>query len=176
MQDIKNKIIVRKIQGKSYVLRNVSLSIAFILIIFIFDILLAFLFNLNILYFLFINFILLLTCLFMVVTILNPKILNSNHHNSLVIQREEIKDVKSNVNILENPGSEYQEEEAKVDRKPRINIKKYNYIGSSETKVYHKNSCRFAKTIHTDYMDYNNKESYFKNKGYKPCMVCIEGK
>lgn len=55
----------------------------------------------------------------------------------------------------------------------RLNIPKYDYLGSSETKVYHKRSCRLSKLIKRKYKVSSNSILYFKNRGYKPCEVCI---
>jgi len=62
--------------------------------------------------------------------------------------------------------------------KPRrkLNIPKYSYFGSSETKTYHKRGCRLGKLIKRKYKVSNNSEAYFKKKGYKGCKVCVVGK
>lgn len=60
--------------------------------------------------------------------------------------------------------------------KPRkkLNIPKYDYLGSTETKTYHKRSCRFSKLIKRKYKVSNNDPNYFKRRGYKACKVCIK--
>ncbi len=55
----------------------------------------------------------------------------------------------------------------------KLNIPKYNYVGSSETMNYHKKSCRLGKLIKRKYKVLNNDSGYFIKKGYSPCMVCI---
>jgi len=55
----------------------------------------------------------------------------------------------------------------------RLNIPRYDYIGSSETKNYHKKSCRFGKLIKKKYKVLNNDPKYFVRNGFSPCKVCI---
>lgn len=59
--------------------------------------------------------------------------------------------------------------------KPRakLNIPKYEYLGSSETKTFHSRNCRLGKLIKKKYKVSNNSKSYFTSKKYKPCKVCI---
>ena len=59
--------------------------------------------------------------------------------------------------------------------KPRkkLNIPSYNYLGSSETKTYHKHGCRFSKLIKKKYKVSNNSANYFRARKYKPCEICI---
>lgn len=49
---------------------------------------------------------------------------------------------------------------------------KYDYVGSSETKVYHKNSCRLGKSIKRKYKISNNDKLNFKKKGFRGCKLC----
>jgi len=58
--------------------------------------------------------------------------------------------------------------------KPRkkLNIPKYDYFGSTETKTYHKSSCRFRKLIKRKYQVSNNSPTYFKSRKFKPCKLC----
>ena len=58
----------------------------------------------------------------------------------------------------------------------KLNIPKYEYVGSSETKTFHKRNCRLGKLIKRKYKVSNNSASYFKAKGFKPCKVCKPGK
>ena len=58
----------------------------------------------------------------------------------------------------------------------KLNIPKYEYVGSSETKAFHKRNCRLGKLIKRKYKVSNNSASYFKAKGFKPCKVCKPGK
>lgn len=54
-----------------------------------------------------------------------------------------------------------------------LNIPKYEYIGSSETKTYHKKSCRLSKLIKNKYKVLNNDPNFFIKANYKPCKICI---
>ena len=55
----------------------------------------------------------------------------------------------------------------------KINIPKYNYIASSETKKYHKRNCRFGKLIKEKYNISNNEALFFKKMNFKACKICI---
>lgn len=59
------------------------------------------------------------------------------------------------------------------EKSKKLNIPKYEYIGSSQTKTYHKRSCRLSKLIKQKYKVSNNSASYFTRNNYKPCEVCI---
>lgn len=48
--------------------------------------------------------------------------------------------------------------------------KEAKYIGSTKTQVYHKNTCRFAKSIKPQYKAESDEKSFFKK--YKPCQSC----
>jgi len=62
-------------------------------------------------------------------------------------------------------------------REPRIeeklNIPKYNYIASSETKKYHKRNCRYGKLIKEKYKISNNEAAFFEKMNFKACKICI---
>jgi len=53
---------------------------------------------------------------------------------------------------------------------------KYNYLGSSNRKVYHKRICRLSKLIKPKYKISNNSKDYFKKQGFRACKVCIKKK
>jgi len=57
--------------------------------------------------------------------------------------------------------------------KKKLNIPKYDYVGSSETKTYHKHSCRLGKLIKRKYKLSNNSEDFFKKRGFKRCKACF---
>lgn len=54
----------------------------------------------------------------------------------------------------------------------KLNIPRYKYVGSSETKVYHKKSCRLGRSIKRSHKVSKNTTSYYKARGYKACKVC----
>ncbi len=56
---------------------------------------------------------------------------------------------------------------------PKLNIPKYDYVGSSLTHIYHKRDCRISKSIKKKYKEYNNDINFFKSKNYNPCKICI---
>jgi len=58
-------------------------------------------------------------------------------------------------------------------KRKKLNIPRYEYFGSTETKVYHHKSCRLRKLIKRKYKATNNHVSYFKSRKYRPCKVCI---
>jgi Ca2+/Na+ antiporter len=66
--------------------------------------------------------------------------------------------------------------QAPAPARKKVQIKKYEYVASSEEKTYHKRTCRFAKLIKRKYKESNDSEEYFKKKGYEPCKVCIKPK
>jgi len=62
--------------------------------------------------------------------------------------------------------------------KPReiLNIPRYKYRGSTETKTYHKTSCRLSKLIKRKYKISKNSPLYFTRRGFKPCKTCLPNK
>jgi hypothetical protein len=58
----------------------------------------------------------------------------------------------------------------------KLNIPKYEYVGSSETKIFHKRNCRLGKLIKRKNKISNNSADYFKSKGFKSCKICKPGK
>jgi hypothetical protein len=64
-----------------------------------------------------------------------------------------------------------------IERKPRIlNIPKFKFIGSTETKTYHKRTCKFSKMLKNKYKLHSNTKALFKRKYYKACKTCISNK
>lgn len=55
----------------------------------------------------------------------------------------------------------------------KLNIPRYDFIGSVASKVYHKNNCRLGKSIKKKYKEFSNDPNFFKKRGYKPCKFCI---
>ena len=56
----------------------------------------------------------------------------------------------------------------------KLNIPRYEYLGSSETKTFHKRNCRFGKLIKKKYKLNSNDKEFFKKKKFKGCKVCIK--
>jgi len=55
----------------------------------------------------------------------------------------------------------------------KLNIKRYNYVASSEAGRYHKRSCRLGKLIKKKYAVHNDSQAFFRKKHFKPCKMCI---
>ncbi|MBS3099866.1 hypothetical protein J4463_01470 [Candidatus Pacearchaeota archaeon] len=78
--------------------------------------------------------------------------------------------------IVEKPVIQEIEKEVPVyieKLRDKLNIPKYDYLGSSQTKVYHKHLCRFGKLIKKKYKVSSNSEAFYKKAKYKPCKMCI---
>jgi len=56
----------------------------------------------------------------------------------------------------------------------KLEIPKYDFIGSTETRTYHKRNCRFSKLIKKKYKVHSNSASTFKSKHFKACKSCIK--
>jgi len=65
-----------------------------------------------------------------------------------------------------------------IIEKPRkkLNIPKYEFFGSTQTKTYHKSSCRLRKLIKRKYKESAHTEKHFLTRGYKPCKICLKAK
>ena len=175
------KIIVRRVRPVNYSSRNLTISIVIIVLVFMIQVFLFFYLNIGVLSVLFIGILFLFMYMLLLLTLLNPFVIGDGIKH-LIIQRSEISNIKNKVSESENTKEKNETDEhglkeiVKEKVKRAIDLKRYGYVGSLDTKVYHRNSCRFAKTISKDYIDFNNNKDYFKNKGYKPCLVCIETK
>lgn len=60
------------------------------------------------------------------------------------------------------------------NNKRNINIPKYNFIGSIQTGVYHKKSCRLGRMIKKKYKIQQLDDNYFIKNKYRPCEICIK--
>jgi hypothetical protein len=64
-----------------------------------------------------------------------------------------------------------------VERKrKKLNIPKYKFLASTQTRTYHKRICKFSKLIKNKYKLHSNAKSTFKKKHYKACKACINVK
>jgi len=62
-----------------------------------------------------------------------------------------------------------------VEKKAKkLNIPRFAYVGSTETKHYHRRNCRLGKLIKNKYKEHSNTQSFFKKRGYKHCKMCIK--
>lgn len=57
--------------------------------------------------------------------------------------------------------------------RPKLNIPRYDYTGSTQTKVYHTRYCRLGKLIKKRYALHANTQDFFKKRKFAPCKVCI---
>ena len=92
-----------------------------------------------------------------------------------IIERPVIKEVivekpvvKTIVRTVEKPVIKYIQKKAK-----KLNIEKFEYIGSSVNKIYHTKNCRLGKMIKKKYKEHSHQPSFFIKRKYKPCHVCI---
>ena len=56
----------------------------------------------------------------------------------------------------------------------KLNIQKFEFIGSIQTKKYHKRSCKFSKMLKRKYKLHSNQKSFFEKKHYKACKTCLK--
>jgi hypothetical protein len=54
----------------------------------------------------------------------------------------------------------------------KLSVPKYNFVGTTESRTYHKRSCRLGKLIKKKYKIHEDDSNWFKLRGYKPCKVC----
>lgn len=58
--------------------------------------------------------------------------------------------------------------------KKKLNIPKFKYLGSTNTKRYHKKTCRLSKLIKKKFKIQNNSKKFFIKKHYKACKSCLK--
>ena len=58
--------------------------------------------------------------------------------------------------------------------KKKLNIPKFKFQASSETRTYHKKSCRLGKLIKKKFKIQNNSQAFFKKKHFKKCKMCLK--
>lgn len=76
--------------------------------------------------------------------------------------------IKYRNKIVEKPVIQYREKKRK-----KLNIPKYDFLGSNETMTYHKHGCRFSKLIKPKYKLSNNDEKFFTKAGFEKCKMCM---
>ncbi len=59
-------------------------------------------------------------------------------------------------------------------KRKKLNIPKYNFLASTETKTYHTRNCRLGKLIKRKYKLSSNSKRVFIRKRFKACKVCIK--
>jgi len=83
-----------------------------------------------------------------------------------VVEKEVIKEIKVPVEKIVYKTIE-------KERK-KLNIPKFQFIGSTQTKTYHKRSCKFARMLKNKYKLHSNSQDFFAGKHYKACRTCID--
>jgi hypothetical protein len=78
------------------------------------------------------------------------------------------------VPVYKNPRTVYIAKSSKKSSTRRTPSIKYNFIGSKQTKTYHKFSCRLSKTINPKSKVRGPTANYFRRLKYKPCKVCMK--
>ena len=110
--------------------------------------------------------------------LLEPHILREiNTKEVVTVEKPVVQDVpRYVVHRVEKPIQQYVDRPVPVyinSPKRKLNILKYDYLASTESKTYHKRSCRLGKLIKKKYKLSSNNVSDFKRKKYKACKVCI---
>ena len=75
------------------------------------------------------------------------------------------------VHVVEKPV--YRNVYVEKERK-KLNIPKYDFVGSTEAKTFHTRNCRLGKLIKKKYKLQNNSQEFFKKKGFRGCKVCLK--
>jgi len=106
----------------------------------------------------------------------------------VMVDREVIKEVPIQI-PMENKTIQVVEKEVEVPvyrdkivykteyierEKKKLNIPKYEFLASTQTKTYHKRSCKFSKLIKNKYKIQSDDKSTFKRKHYKACKACLD--
>jgi hypothetical protein len=63
-----------------------------------------------------------------------------------------------------------------AEYKPKLNIPKYAYVGSDETKTFHKRGCRFSRLIKNKHKVSSNSIAFFKARRFHECDACFPKK
>jgi hypothetical protein len=58
----------------------------------------------------------------------------------------------------------------------RLNIPKFKFLGSTQTRTYHKRTCKFSKMLKKKFKLQSNSASFFKKKHYNACKTCLKNK
>lgn len=63
-----------------------------------------------------------------------------------------------------------------AEYKPKLEIPKYAFVGSEETKTFHKRGCRFSRLIKNKYKVSSNSIAFFKARRFHECDACFPKK
>jgi hypothetical protein len=106
-------------------------------------------------------------------------IIKETDHNYLREIEKEVPILKEYFHTIDNPiihvveKPVYRQVYIEKERK-RLNIPHYDFVGSTETRTFHKRNCRLGKLIKKKYKLQNNSMEFFKKKGFKGCKMCIK--
>jgi hypothetical protein len=56
----------------------------------------------------------------------------------------------------------------------KLNIPKFKFIASTQTRTYHKRTCKFTKMLKKKFKLHSNLEAIFKKRHFKACKSCIK--
>jgi len=56
----------------------------------------------------------------------------------------------------------------------KLNIPKFKFIGSTQTRTYHARNCKFSKMLKRKFKLHSNSRLFFKKKHYKACRTCLK--
>ena len=78
--------------------------------------------------------------------------------------------LRTRTRTIEKPRTVYRN--VYLTRKGKTNKVHYDYVGSSETKTYHTNTCRIGRSIKKKYKEFGHNRSDFTKQHYHPCKLC----
>lgn len=58
----------------------------------------------------------------------------------------------------------------------KLNIPRFNFIASTQTRTYHKRTCKFARMLKKKFKLHSNSKAFFKRKHFKACKTCLKQK
>ena len=93
-----------------------------------------------------------------------------------VIKEIEKPEVREVIKRIESPEKRRSKTIYITKARKKIKFSKYDFFGSTETKTYHKNTCRLGKLIKSKYKETGNTKRHFLTRGYKACKVCLNPK
>jgi len=121
-----------------------------------------------------------------IVLIVDPRI---NPRSIQIVERQVIRNIPYEVNkpvfvdrpvivekeVIKNVPYEVQKTVYRTIETPHetLNIPRYEFIGSTQTKTYHRRTCKFSKMLKNKFKEHSNSALFFKKKHYKACKSCI---
>ena len=165
-----NLVVIKKVWDYRYLPIAILIGIAFLILF----LLLIITFGMGLINSLISLSILIVFYAIIVFSLLEFDVINKTHETIRTVDRPVIKEViKRVVRTVRVPVIRRVIKFVKPKVK-RLVIPKYKYLGSSETKTYHRHGCRLSKLIKNKYKVSNNSEAYFKKHRYHGCKVCIK--